>query len=284
MLNLAGGLAYGQFEIVVKLETVMRQQVQGEDADQKLFMELLPRLRNGDCTIEDWKHLMKRTPTIDNNLEFENAIRLFSTNKECDEYNLEKLSLLKSPITALYGTNTTPNGRSIDEDHFRGLMNVVYLANNTQIVLTTNIWKKHGLTNGAMGIIKAIIYPLEKSETILPDTILIHFLDYDGPQFFKDNSRKNWIPLNALSVFCTITKNTRKNFPIRLGYASTIHKVQGATLKSGVVDLGKNERSLGTAFVALSRFKRFEGFLVQPFSLDRITSKIKKSTMLAPIE
>ena len=80
----------------------MRQQVEGEDPNQKLFTELLPRLRNGDCTVEDWKHLMKRTPSIHNQSQFSNAIRLFSVNKDCDEYNLEKLAMLKTPIIQHY--------------------------------------------------------------------------------------------------------------------------------------------------------------------------------------
>ena len=88
--------------------------------------------------------------------------------------------------------------------------------------------------------------------------------------------------MNALSAYCVDNRCTRKNFPIRLGYASTIHKVQGATLTAGVVNLGKNEKHLGSSFVAISRFKRFDQFLIEPFSFDRITSMIKKSKLYKP--
>ena len=87
------------------------------------------------------------------------------------------------------------------------------------------------------------------------------------------------IPLNALSAYCVDNRCTRKIFPIRLGYASTIHK---ATLTAGVVNLGTNERHLGSSFVAISRFKRFDQFLIEPFSFDRITSMIKKSKLYKP--
>ena len=50
--------------------------------------------------------------------------------------------------------------------------------------------------------------------------------------------------------------------PIRLAYALTINKSQGQTLGKVVVDLGKNERSLGLAFVALSRVKNHRDFLI----------------------
>jgi len=99
--------------------------------------------------------------------------------------------LLHSPITALVAKNSTLYGRSIGEDHFRGLMNVVYVAVNVNINLTTNTWKKHGLVNGASGTIKHIIYPSIITDNCLPESIIIHFPDYDGPQFFNESERKN---------------------------------------------------------------------------------------------
>ena len=68
---------------------------------------------------------------------------------------------------------------------------------------------------------------------------------------------------------------------MRLAYALTIHKSQGQTLDKVVIDLGKNERSLGLAFVALSRVKHYSDFLIQPFPLERLT-KIKNWVCLKP--
>ena len=34
-----------------------------------------------------------------------------------------------------------------------------------------------------------------------PDTIIIHFPNYTGPQFFLDENKKNWIPINPLSIY-----------------------------------------------------------------------------------
>ena len=57
-------------------------------------------------------------------------------------------------------------------------------------------------------------------------------------------------------------------YSLRIAYALTIHKSQGQTLDKVVIDLGKNERSLGLTFVALSRGKNVNDFLIQPFTLD----------------
>ena len=120
----------------------MWQQVQDNDPDQKLFVDLFPRLKTGNCTIADWKHLMKRKPTAYYLNKFIDAVRIFSSNADCDKYNVEKLNLLKSPITALFAKNSTLYGRSVSEDHFRGLMNIAYVSVNANINLTPNIWKK----------------------------------------------------------------------------------------------------------------------------------------------
>ena len=50
---------------------------------------------------------------------------------------------------------------------------------------------------------------------------------------------------------------TKTQFPLRIAYASTIHKSQGQTLDKEVIDLGKSEKSLGLTFEALSRFKHY---------------------------
>ena len=72
---------------------------------------------------------------------------------------------------------------------------------------------------------------------------------------------------------------TRSQFPLRLAYAITTHKVQGDTLDKGVISLGKSEKSLGQTFVQISRFKKLTDFLVQPFPFDRL-QKIAKSECL----
>ena len=71
------------------------------------------------------------------------------------------------------------------------------------------------------------------------------------------------------------TKCTRKQFPIKLAYALTIHKSKGATLKKAVIDLGNCERTQGLTFVALSRLCNYKDFITQPFTLDRL-KKISK--------
>ena len=49
-----------------------------------------------------------------------------------------------------------------------------------------------------------------------------------------------------------------KQFPVKLGWAVTIHKAQGLTLESASVDLGDGAFATGQAYVALSRCKTLD--------------------------
>lgn len=55
----------------------------------------------------------------------------------------------------------------------------------------------------------------------------------------------------------------RKQFPVNLSYAMTIHKVQGQTLKKVKIDFGPRRSIYGLATVALSRTKKLEDMLIE---------------------
>lgn len=56
-----------------------------------------------------------------------------------------------------------------------------------------------------------------------------------------------------------------RQLPVRLGWAVTIHKAQGATLDAARIDLGRKAFSPGQTYVALSRLTRLDGlYLTRP--------------------
>jgi hypothetical protein len=109
-LAMNGFLSYQKFQIVVTLESLMRQENSSNDLDQKHFIELLPRLRNGTSTIDDWKLLKTRVLTDDNKSQFQHAIHIFNENEQVDKHNLEKLQELAIPICELKAINSTKKG------------------------------------------------------------------------------------------------------------------------------------------------------------------------------
>ena len=283
VLSSHGFNCYKQFQYAICLQVSERQKNNENDPEQKYFIELLKRLRygmiNDEQTYHDWKFLLKNQVTPLRLEEFENATRLFADNASCHDYNAQIIKSLNQPIAKFSAINNPARLVKADEDAFSSLQNSIYLSIDSRITFTNNKWTDYGLVNGANEIVRDIIYDENKT---LPHTLFIEFDNYSGPYFFPENDlRHKWIPINTLTIYNSSINGSRTQMPIKLAYALTIHKSQGQTLEKVVVDLGKSEKSLGLAFVALSRVKNHKDFLIQPFPLERLT-KIKKSSSLEP--
>jgi ATP-dependent exoDNAse (exonuclease V) alpha subunit len=215
-----GYIAYQKFKTVITLEAVMRQQNLENDQNQAKFLELLPRLRDGSSTVEDWKLLCQRSTNVAPLAGFENSICIFNDNDSVDEKNFDKLTSLKH-VTELRAINSDTKAQQAKPELFNNLVNSLHIANGCSVTLISNTWKKMGLVNGAFGIVKDIIYPILKTKDTLPDTVIVHFEKYIGPQFFAEETKKNWIPLVAKPLYSPIVKSTRKQYALRLAYAIT---------------------------------------------------------------
>jgi uracil-DNA glycosylase len=62
----------------------------------------------------------------------------------------------------------------------------------------------------------------------------------------------------------------QQQIPLRVAYAITIHKSQGASIDSAIVDIGKNTFEYGQAYVALSRVRSLEGLHIFALDVSRI--------------
>lgn len=70
-----------------------------------------------------------------------------------------------------------------------------------------------------------------------------------------------------------------RQFPVKLGYAVTIHKSQGLSLDNAVIYTGRGCFAHGQAYVALSRLRSLEGLhMMKPIGLDEVivNSEVKK--------
>lgn len=69
----------------------------------------------------------------------------------------------------------------------------------------------------------------------------------------------------------------REQIPLRLAYAVTIHKAQGATLDCALIDIGDNTFEYGQAYVALSRVKSLDCLYIWDLepSAFRVHPKVK---------
>lgn len=146
------------------------------------------------------------------------------------------------------------------------------LCKGAQIILRCNLWTAQGLCNGSLGVVEDIIYKptTDQSNHLyeVPICILVRFHRYTGPTIYN-----GLLPIVRTSINFKIgsTKCLRKQFPLQLAYGISIHRSQGITLDSCVVDIGDSEFGLGLTYVALSRIKTFNGLLIDPaFPLERL--------------
>ena len=76
-------------------------------------------------------------------------------------------------------------------------------------------------------------------------------------------------------------------FPLRLAWAITIHKSQGQTFGSVVIDLGNGAFAFGQTYVALSRYQSLEGLSLkrgvarEDIMVDPIVVSFMKSAIIS---
>ena len=94
---------------------------------------------------------------------------------------------------------------------------------------------------------------------VFPEAIVVSIPDYCGPEFYP--GEPSWVPIFAMTDYQG--SQTRTQFPIVAGFAMTINKSQGLTMKEGVVvNLAGSSRFRpasfhGLPFVALTRSESF---------------------------
>ena len=156
----------------------------------------------------------------------------------------------------------------------------------TKIMLTYNLDTTDGLTNGAFGEVLGF----ETLDSGAVNTIHIHFYDQcvgtehrkRYPELQKQYTSKSVLPIERYECAYNIgnqneisaSKANAVQFPLKLSYAVTVHKIQGQTIKKPihvVVDLNraKNETQV---YVMLSRAQELNQIII----LDKLYENIWK--------
>ena len=127
---------------------------------------------------------------------------------------------------------------------------VLQLAKGCQVMLIHNLDIENKLVNGSRGVVVDFINDLPLVRFINGQERLIDYHIWE----IEDNDVK----LGSI-----------EQLPLKLGYAFSIHKSQGATLDCAEVDLGKIFE-YGMAYVALSRVKDLEALTIRSMNWSKI--------------
>ena len=144
---------------------------------------------------------------------------------------------------------------------FDGLRARIHLVRGCKIMLTRNVAYLYGLASGTRGKLVGVVYAAEAPVQSFPEAIVVEVPEYCGPAFYP--AQPQWVPLLPSLSMKEGTKLTRTQFPVVAGFAHTVSRVGGLTIKEGVViHLAGGKRfahaaRCGVPFVAFTRSESF---------------------------
>ena len=244
----------------------------------KLYGDLLNRLRISEHTEADLQALRSRilprnSPDLPND-----ALVISCINREVNAINRKKLDTLSGnmlSITAdVYSTTQKKMKPLLDPAGSvknTPLQNVLNLKIDAKVTLTYNLDTSDSLTNGAMGKVVDFLY---NSNGEIRE-ILVEFNNECCGKNLRDRNKyllrmypgqlvtpiqKMEFNYNISKKSSTSTSGVAVQFPLKLAFASTCHKIQGMTIKKPnklVVDL-KDIREAAQAYVMFSRVQELD--------------------------
>ena len=266
----------------VELTEIMRQR------DDATFAELLNRLRvrskNESLTASDTDTLLARVTALENCPQ--DALFIFAKNKEVDEHNEKMLQEKCTDISAILAVDVVRNKKtgnleqrqaSISNTKTDSLPSRLRIAIGARVMITKNVDTEHGITNGATGMVTAILATQEGK--LLPEGICVQFDNEKVGRGLTEKNRNTPIPFGSVKIkpfeesLDPIEQERkggiRRQFPLRLSWACTIHKVQGLTVEKIVISM-KSMFESGHAYVAFSRVTNLQGLHLLDFHADKI--------------
>ena len=211
------------------------------------------------------------------------SLHIFYTNKEVADHNEKLLATIETPLITIkagryagpknYSPPISADGRIANTQFF----DLLKIKVGARCALSWNISTQDGLVNGACGTIVGI-----ERKKLSKDNVHAIIVRFDGektgqnqrqkyPQISKKFEHLHGTPIlmyeheyNIISRkgFKQAITGKIKQFPLRIYYASTAHKMQGQTIKAGnkvVIHWHKDmAREKGMAYVMLGRAQKMD--------------------------
>ena len=236
----------------VELKEIFRQ------SDQR-FVQILQNLRYGRCTPEMAEVLRK---TSANRLAVETtssssdrsdaeivATKLFTHNQDVDYTNQLHLKRLEKPLQTFDAVDSDAAHSKYISSLCPAAPTNIQLCVGAQVMLTKNLSVHSGLVNGARGVVTGFD---RSGGAALPKIRFLSGMEYVvKPEKFP-------VKLSSEDVAF------RRQLPLKLAWAISVHKSQGMTLDNVEMSLSRVFES-GQVYVALSRAKALESVRITDF-------------------
>lgn len=257
------------FNLQIELTKVFRQ----SEAD---LVKLLQGIRRGESDPEDLQLLKQRcfSSEVD-----PSAVQLFPMNEDVNRVNKKHLLSLGEQI---FVYSALDSGEESSKKQLRSGIapDQLELCKGARVMLCKNInpWLK--LVNGATGTIIDFHDKIDAFyesagdcddndiHSICSDGYLLPVVKFDSGQLLKIGL-ETWVVMDGERVVAK-----RKQIPLILAWALSIHKCQGMTLDCLHTDL-RRAFGCGMVYVALSRVKTLDGLHLSGFNPSKIQADPK---------
>ena len=248
---------------MIELTQILRQK-------DPVFQQILNEARKGELSPESYAVLETRK-TMDWKRQEIKPTLLFTKNNDVNAINENQLAKLPGDEVAFTATTKSPLRMPAQNvqwaveklDRDASYEPVLKLKIRAQVMLLKNVCREdvdekgkiskvpiQGLVNGSRGVVMGFA----------PDgNPLVKFLN--GPPY-----PVRIMPAAWESDGDEKERVVREQIPLRLAYALTIHKAQGASLDSALIDVGPSTFECGQAYVALSRVRSLEALFIYEIS------------------
>ena len=223
--------------------------------DDKEFQYHLNNIRLGRLEEDTVKYLEKHiNADISNDIGIR-PTKLYALNNSVDSINNKELKKLKSEEIYSYDREIIIYNKK-NNDHKEKMIkyctapDVLNLAVGAQEMLIKNLDLEQGLCNGSRGIVTNFICDLPEVKFVNGE---IRVIEHNTWVYEQDDIKIGEIV----------------QIPLKLAWATSIHKSQGSTLDCVEIDLS-NIFEYGQAYVALSRVKSSNGLSITGLDVNKI--------------
>lgn len=230
--------------ITVELNEIMRQ----NDAE---FIDALNSIRVKDKNYHRSVDFLNKRAAKNDNVT-EDTIFLCSTNKDADTINQHNFDELEGEIKTYVGAKW---------GSFKGCLvpDVIELKVGAKVLICAN---GDSYVNGQVGYVQSMHENCIFVELQGYDQEVVCVKKHKWEEFDYEN-KGDGVRAVAVGGF--------EQFPIKLGYAITVHKSQGLSLDSAIVYNGRGFFCAGQAYVCLSRLRTLEGLgMLKPLDLSDV--------------
>ncbi|KAL6134934.1 hypothetical protein ACLB2K_067162 [Fragaria x ananassa] len=238
------------FDLQVNLTEVFRQ------SDPRLI-KLLNGIRRGESDPEDLMFLEQSCSEPEPD---PSVVQLYPRIEDVNRVNASRLVSSGNELVVYTAIDSGEESRRSQLE--QGIApKEVTLCKDARVMLVKNLNTWRGLVNGATGTVTGFYVPTNKDIAGICHALPIVKFD-SGPEMLI--GPETWAVTEGDKVVAE-----RKQVPLILAWASSIHKCQGMTLDRLHTDLSKAFEN-GMVYVALSRVRSLEGLYLSGFNRRKI--------------